>query len=60
MGEILAYAIQSAVFMTGLYLIYKWLLSSETFHAFNRGVILAIYAISLIAPALLTVPDRAT
>lgn len=59
MGEILAYSIQSAVFMTGLYLIYKWLLSSETFHAFNRGVILAIYAISLIAPALLPVPEQA-
>ena len=52
MGIILAYALQSAITMTILYLVYKWLLSSETFHAVNRGVILAIYGISCIAPVL--------
>lgn len=60
MGEILAYAIQSTIFMTGLYLIYKWLLSAETFHAFNRGIILAIYVISLAAPALLPIFNHQT
>jgi len=52
MGTILVYALQSTVTMTILYWVYKWLLSSETFHAVNRGVILAIYCISFIAPAL--------
>ncbi|MDE6392957.1 MAG: M56 family metallopeptidase [Muribaculaceae bacterium] len=52
MGSFLAYMIQVAIVMTLLYLAYKWLMSTTTFHAFNRGVLLAIYAVSWLLPAL--------
>ncbi len=49
MGELLSYSINAAIVLLPLYLIYKWLLSHETFHVFNRAVILISYAAALLA-----------
>lgn len=53
MGTFVSYMAQSALVMTMLYLAYKWLLSSTTFHSFNRAALLGIYAVAWILPALL-------
>lgn len=50
MGAFLVYSIEVAVVMSVLYLGYKWLLSSATFHAFNRVMLLIIYGVSLTLP----------
>lgn len=52
MGNLLSYSLQAAVIMTLLYLGYKWLMASTTFHATNRLTLLLIIAISWVAPAL--------
>lgn len=52
MGTIASYIVQSALVMTMLYLTYKWLLASTTFHTFNRIVLLGIYATSWSLPFL--------
>ncbi len=49
MGELLSYSLNVAIILLPIYLIYKWLLSYETFHSFNRGVILLGYAIALLS-----------
>ena len=46
MGSLLSYSLQAAVIMTLLYLGYKWLMASTTFHATNRLTLLLIIAIS--------------
>ena len=51
MGTIFAYSIYSSILLMAMYLIYKWLLSGERQLAFNRGVLLAIYAVALVAPS---------
>ena len=52
MGAILTYALNVALPLMALYLIYKWLLASEKMFGFNRGIIMAIYFIALtIAPS---------
>lgn len=53
MGTFVSYMAQSALVMTMLYLAYKWLMSSTTFHSFNRAALLGIYAVAWILPALL-------
>lgn len=53
MSDVIIYLIESAVVMTFLYLAYKWLMAGSTFHAFNRTVVLLIYAMSWLLPALL-------
>lgn len=50
MGAFLVYSIEVAVVMSVLYLGYKWLLSSATFHTFNRVMLLIIYGVSLTLP----------
>ena len=52
MGDLLSYSLQAAVIMTLLYLGYKWLMASTTFHATNRLTLLLIIAISWAMPAL--------
>lgn len=52
MGSLLSYSLQAAVIMTLLYLGYKWLMASTTFHATNRLTLLLIIAISWAMPAL--------
>ena len=55
MGPFVSYMLQVAVVMTLLYLAYKWLLSTSTFHAVNRVVLLGIYVVSWTLPGLLHV-----
>lgn len=46
MGAILSIIIQSSIVMLAMYLIYKWALASENFHAYNRAILLSIYAMA--------------
>lgn len=55
MGPFVSYMIQSALVMTMLYLAYKWLMASTTFHSLNRAALLGIYIMSWILPALLPI-----
>lgn len=58
MGAVLAYSVNVALLLVLMYVVYKWLLASESFHAFNRGLLLAIYAIALIAAPLTAVVEQ--
>ena len=49
MGEFLSYSIVSGLLMLVLYLSYRLFLARDNQHAFNRGVLLAIYAVSFLA-----------
>lgn len=51
MGIVLAYILQVCFVMALLYLCYRVLLSSATFHGFKRVVLLSILAISWLLPA---------
>lgn len=53
MGTILSYMVEVAIIMTFLYVGYKCMLASSTFHRLNRVVIIAIYAVSWVLPALM-------
>lgn len=48
----ITYLIQSAILLTGLYAVFALLLGKETFHHFNRILLLAIILFSLVIPAL--------
>lgn len=50
MGQFVSYMMQVAVVMTLLYLAYKWLLATATFHRLNRAVLMMIYAVSWLLP----------
>lgn len=52
MGTVMGYMLQVAIIMTILYLVYKLLLAGMSFHSFNRKIILGIYTLSWILPAL--------
>lgn len=58
MGAILSYSINVAMFLLPMYLIYKWLLAHETFHRFNRMVILLSYAVALLAAPIMKIVER--
>lgn len=58
MGTFAAYTFESGIYLLAGYLIYKWLLSAENQPAFNRLILLSIYAIAFMAP-LLRVPGFA-
>ncbi|MDE6557350.1 MAG: M56 family metallopeptidase [Duncaniella sp.] len=49
MGEFLSYSIVSGVLLLAMYLIYKIMLAGEKQFAYNRGVLLAIYAVAFLA-----------
>ncbi len=48
MGQIVAYAIITSLPIFCFYLVYKWLLSGESMHRYNRGILLSVYLISLV------------
>ena len=50
MGAFTIYAIKSAICLALLYLPYTLLMRRETFHAFNRVLLLSIVALSLVLP----------
>ena len=52
MGTFIGYMLQVAIIMTILFIVYKLLLSGLSFHSFNRTIILGIYLVSWILPAL--------
>lgn len=54
MGQIFAYSLMSALVLTLMYLVYKWILSGENQHGYNRAVLLGIYSISFAAPPFIT------
>ena len=49
MGAFLSYSIVSGIALLALYLAYRLLLARDNQHGFNRGVLLAIYAVSFTA-----------
>lgn len=54
MGAFLAYSIINGLLLSVLYLSYRVLLARENQPRFNRGVLLAIYAVSFLAPLLMS------
>ena len=50
MGVFFAYILKSAICLACFYLFYRWLLSRETFHRFNRIALLGILLVSLLIP----------
>lgn len=52
MGEFTVYIIKSALSVTLFFLFYKLLLSRETFHKFNRILLLAILVFSFLVPLI--------
>ena len=52
MGQLLSYSICVAIVLVPLYVVYRTILSHTTLLAFNRMVLLSIYAVALILPAL--------
>jgi len=52
MGLFFIYSLKTAICLIAFYLVYKLLLSKETFHAFNRVVLLSVIAISIVIPWL--------
>ena len=50
MGQLFAYSLMSALVLTLMYLVYKWILSGENHHGYNRAALLGIYSISFAAP----------
>ncbi|MEG1660767.1 MAG: M56 family metallopeptidase [Bacteroides sp.] len=52
MGLFFAYILKASVCLAVFYLFYRWLLSSETFHRFNRVALLGILLLSLLLPLI--------
>ena len=52
MGELLSYSIVSGLSMLAMYLAYRLFLARENQHGFNRGVLLGIYLVSFLSPAI--------
>ena len=50
MGDFFVYILKSSLCLAVFYLFYKTMLSRETFHKFNRIVLLSLFLISLILP----------
>ena len=57
MGLFFIYIIKIAVCQTVFYLMYKLLLSHDTFHSFNRAVLLLVQALSLFLPSIRITSD---
>ncbi|MCM1451535.1 MAG: M56 family metallopeptidase [Clostridium sp.] len=58
MASITIYAVSVGIVFALCTLAYRLCLSGATFHRFNRTVILSLYAISLAAPAIVTILAR--
>lgn len=50
MGTLFVYILKSSLCLALFYLFYRWLLSKETFHRFNRFALLGVLLLSLIVP----------
>ena len=65
MSEFLTYSLRTGACIAVFYLFFKLLLSHETFHAFNRALVLAATAVSFVLPLCVitvqrTLPARET
>lgn len=49
MGALFAYSLYSGILLVVLYLAYKWILSGENQHRYNRVALWMIYAVALLA-----------
>lgn len=50
MGTLFVYVFKSSLCLALFYLFYRWLLSKETFHCFNRYALLGVLLLSLLVP----------
>ena len=50
-AALLTYILRTAACLTVFYLFFKLLLSRETFHAFNRRLVLAATALAFVLPS---------
>lgn len=50
MGTLFVYVLKSSLCLVLFYLFYRWLLSKETFHCFNRYALLGVLLLSLLVP----------
>ena len=50
MGIFFIYTVKSSLCLAAFYLFYKWLLSRETFHRFNRFALLGLLMLSAVLP----------
>lgn len=51
MGAFAVYTFAAGIFLLAGYLVYKWLLSTEKQPAFNRAILLTLYAAAFVLPA---------
>ncbi len=49
MGALFSFTISAGVVLLGLWLAYKWFMAGEKMHAYNRAVLMCIYAVSFVA-----------
>ena len=52
MGAFFVYIMKSSICLVLFYLIYRWLLSKETFHRFNRIALLSLLVFSFLVPCI--------
>ena len=52
MGAFFVYIMKSSICLVLFYLIYRWLLSKETFHRFNRLALLSLLVFSFLVPCI--------
>ena len=50
MGDLFVYILKSSICLAVFYLFFKLMLSKETFHRFNRVVLLSLFVFSLVIP----------
>lgn len=60
MGDLFIYILKSSLCLAAFYLFYKLMLSKETFHKFNRIVLLSLFMLSLIIPFIEITLHKAT
>ena len=58
MSEFLTYSLRTGACIAVFYLFFKLLLSRETFHAFNRALVLAATAVSFVLPLCVITVQR--
>ena len=58
MSEFLTYSLRTGACIAVFYLFFKLLLSRETFHAFNRALVLAATAVSFVLPLCVITVER--
>ena len=60
MGIFFVYILKSSICLVGFYLFYRLLLSSETFHRFNRIALLSILLLSCLLPLVEVTVEKQT